>query len=175
MALILNIDTILSSHLYLCHISSSIFLPTTTMTNQPLITYPKPGLTKEEEQVDNKMISLQALRITNSLGFPMVFKAALELGVLDTIAATSNGMWPSASEIALGLPIKPTNPEAPLLLDRMLRLLVSHSILKCRIVETGENNRTEKTQRVYAVQPVCTFFLNRGDDSGSLMSLFMLH
>ncbi|KAL1210419.1 Indole glucosinolate O-methyltransferase 5 [Cardamine amara subsp. amara] len=84
-----------------------------------------------------------ALRITNTLAFPMVFKAALDLGVLDTIAAVGNGAWLSSSEIAIGLPTKPSNPEAPILLDRirMLRLLVSHSILKSRIVETGENDR----------------------------------
>ncbi|ESQ54020.1 hypothetical protein EUTSA_v10025490mg [Eutrema salsugineum] len=137
--------------------------------------YLQEPLTKEEEQVDEEMTSLQALRITMStLAFPMVFKAALELGVLDTIAAFGNNAWLSSSEIAFGLPTKPTSPEAPVLLDRMLRLLVSHSILKCRIVESGENDRTGKTQMVYAAGPVCTFFLNRGNDSGSLKSLFML-
>lgn len=147
------------------------------MTNhlqEPLSTYPKPGLTEEQEQVDEEMMSLQALRITNSLAFPMVFKAALELGVLDTIVAVDDGVWLSSSQIAFGLPTKPTNPEAPMLLDRMLRLLVSHSILKCRIVETGENDKYGKTQRVYAAEPVCTLFLNRGTNSGSLMSQFML-
>ncbi|XP_019091399.1 PREDICTED: indole glucosinolate O-methyltransferase 4-like [Camelina sativa] len=142
---------------------------------EPLTTYSKPGLTKEQEQVAEEMMSLQALRITNSLAFPMVFKAALELGVIDTIVAADDDVWLSPSEIAFALPTKPTNPEAPMLLDRMLRLLASHSILKCRIVETGENDRIRKTQRVYAAEPVCTFFLNRGDDSGSLMSLFKLH
>ncbi|KFK29765.1 hypothetical protein AALP_AA7G176100 [Arabis alpina] len=56
----------------------------------------------------------------------------------------------------------------------MLLLLANHSVLKCRVVETVENNQTGKTQRVYAAEPVCKLFLNRGDDSGSLMSLFML-
>jgi len=52
------------------------------MTNhhqESLTTYPKPGPTREQEQVDEEMMSMQmqALRITNSLAFPMVFKAAL--------------------------------------------------------------------------------------------------
>ncbi|XP_023634057.1 indole glucosinolate O-methyltransferase 1 [Capsella rubella] len=140
----------------------------------PLTTYPKPDLTKEQEQVDEEMMSLQALRITNSLAFPMVFKAALELGVLHTIVAVDDGVWLSSTEIAFALPTKPTNPEVPMLLDRMLRLLASHSILKCRIVASGENYRTRKTQRVYAAEPVCAFFVNRGINSGSLMSQFML-
>ncbi|CAA0405840.1 unnamed protein product [Arabidopsis thaliana] len=119
------------------------------MTNhhqESLTTYPKPGPTREQEQVDEEMMSMQMMN-KNSLAFPMVFKAALELGVLHTIVALEEGVWLSPSEIAFGLPTKPTNPEAPMLIDRMLRLLVSHSILKCRLVETGENNRTESTQR----------------------------
>ncbi|KAG7604054.1 O-methyltransferase domain [Arabidopsis thaliana x Arabidopsis arenosa] len=116
------------------------------MTNhhqESLTTYPKPGPTREQEQVDEEMMSMQmqALRITNSLAFPMVFKAALELGVLHTIVALEEGVWLSPSEIAFGLPTKPTNPEAPMLIDP---------------------------------EPVCAFFVNRGVNSGSLMSQFML-
>ncbi|KAF8103172.1 hypothetical protein N665_0188s0125 [Sinapis alba] len=148
------------------------------MANQlqkPLSTSPKPCLTKEEEQQDSQeMVALQAERIVYSLTFPMVFKAALELGVFDTMAAVEDGMWLSPSEIASRLPTKPTNSEAPMLLDRMMRLLASHSILKCRVVETGENNQTGKIERVYAAEPVCKFFLKDSDGSGSLSSLFLL-
>ncbi|XP_023643757.1 indole glucosinolate O-methyltransferase 4 isoform X2 [Capsella rubella] len=99
----------------------------------------------------------------------MVFKAALELGVIDTMAAVDEGVWLSSSEIALRLPTKPTNPQAPVLLDRMLALLVSHSILKCRmVVETG------KSERVYAAEPVCMFFSHYGGASGSFASLYMV-
>uniref|UniRef100_A0A1J3DNC0 Caffeic acid 3-O-methyltransferase n=1 Tax=Noccaea caerulescens TaxID=107243 RepID=A0A1J3DNC0_NOCCA len=150
------------------------------MANQlqkSVTTSPKPGLTKEEQhQVSEDMVGLQlqAERIVYSLTFPMVLKAALELGVIDTIASLEDGMWLSASELAFRLPTKPTNPEAPALLDRMMRLLVSHSILKCRLIETGENDQTRKTERVYAAEPVCKFFLKDSDGSGSLLSLFML-
>lgn len=141
-----------------------------------LTTSPKLGLIKEEERFEEDAVSLQAEKITHMMAFPMVFNAAIELGVIDTIAAVDDGVWLSPSEIALGLPTKPTNPEAPVLLDRMLVLLASHSVLKCRIVETGENGGigTGKTERVYAAEPVCRFFLNRGDGSGSLASVLML-
>ncbi|CAE5964464.1 unnamed protein product [Arabidopsis arenosa] len=147
------------------------------MTNHlqdSLTTYPKPVLTKEEQEIDEKMVSLQAESIVNTVAFPMVLKAAFELGVIDTIAAAGNDTWLSPYEIARSLPTKPTNPEAPVLLDRMLRLLVSHSILKCRMIETGENGRTGKIERVYAAEPVCKYFLRDNDGSGSLVSLFML-
>ncbi|EOA35284.1 hypothetical protein CARUB_v10020455mg [Capsella rubella] len=148
------------------------------MTNHlqdPLTTNSKPVLTKEEQEVDEKMVSLQAESIVNTVAFPMVLKAALELGVIDTIAAAGNGAWLSPSEIVVRLPTKPTNPEAPVLLDRMLRLLVSHSIFKCRMVEARENGRTGKINREYAAEPVCNFFLKGSEDgSGSLSSLFLL-
>ncbi|KAJ4874306.1 O-methyltransferase family protein [Raphanus sativus] len=139
------------------------------MANQllkPLTNSPKPALTKEEDS--EEMVALQAERMVYSLSFPMVFKAALELGVIDTLASVADGTWLSPSEIASRLPTKPTNPEAPMLLDRMLRLLASHSVFKCRVVETG------KTERVYAAEPVCKLFLKDSDGSGSLLSFFML-
>ncbi|CAD5317469.1 unnamed protein product [Arabidopsis thaliana] len=120
------------------------------------------------------MVSLQAESIVNTVAFPMVLKAAFELGVIDTIAAAGNDTWLSPCEIACSLPTKPTNPEAPVLLDRMLSLLVSHSILKCRMIETGENGRTGKIERVYAAEPVCKYFLRDSDGTGSLVPLFML-
>ncbi|KAL0826026.1 hypothetical protein Bca101_049703 [Brassica carinata] len=140
----------------------------------PLPNYPKPVLTKEEQEIDEKMVSLQAESIVNTVAFPMVLKAALELGVIDKIAAAGNNMWLSPYEIARSLPNKPTNPEAPVLLDRMLRLLVSHSILKCRMIECKENGRTGNMEMVYATEPVCKYFLKDSDGSGSLGSLFML-
>ncbi|EOA33960.1 hypothetical protein CARUB_v10021455mg [Capsella rubella] len=133
-----------------------------------------PSLIKETQEFDEEMVSLQAERILYIMSFPMVFKAALELGVIDMIATVNDGVWLSPSEIALGLPTKPTNPEAPVLLDRMLVLLASHSILKYRMVETVKNGGSVKIERVYAAEPVCKFFLNRGDGSGSLAPLFML-
>ncbi|KAL0876015.1 hypothetical protein Bca101_025720 [Brassica carinata] len=56
----------------------------------------------------------------------------------------------------------------------MMRLLANHSILKCRVVETGENVQTGKIERVYAAEPVCKFFLKDSDGTGSLRSLFIL-
>ncbi|KFK27033.1 hypothetical protein AALP_AA8G325300 [Arabis alpina] len=137
-------------------------------TNYPK---PKPGQTIEE-QVDEEA-SLLARRFSNAAAFPMVLKAALELGVIDTIATA--GLWFSPSEVALRLPIKPSNPEAPVLLDRMLRLLASYSVFKCRTVATEENSQTGNIGRVYAAEPVCKYLLNNNDGSGSFASLIMMN
>ncbi|KAG2253589.1 hypothetical protein Bca52824_083725 [Brassica carinata] len=88
--------------------------------------------------------SLQAESLVNTMAFLMVLKSALELGVIDTIASVEEGVWLSSSEIAFRLPTKPTNPEAPVLLERMLVLLASHSLLKYRMAGAGENGRTGK-------------------------------
>ncbi|KFK42146.1 hypothetical protein AALP_AA2G217200 [Arabis alpina] len=145
-----------------------------THLQEPITTCPEPALNKEDQEADERMVSLHAESIVNTVAFPMVLKAALELGVIDTIAAAGKDVWLSSYEITVSLPIKPMNPEASVLLDRMLRLLVSHSILKCRAIETGENGRAGITERVYAAEPVCKFFLKDSNGSGSLAALFLL-
>ncbi|KAH0916220.1 hypothetical protein HID58_030666 [Brassica napus] len=105
---------------------------------------------KENVQVvidDDNELGLMAVRLANAAAFPMVLKAALELGVFDTLYAAS--VFLSPSEIASRLPTTPRNPEAPALLDRMLRLLASYSVVKCGTVQA------EKDQRVYKAEPIC--------------------
>ncbi|KAH0874609.1 hypothetical protein HID58_071971 [Brassica napus] len=101
---------------------------------------------------DETELGLRAVRLANYITFPMVFKAAIELGVIDTLysaaRADMNGSssFLKPSEIATRLPTTPSNPEAPALLDRMLRLLASYSMVKCQILD-GE--------RVYKAEPIC--------------------
>ncbi|ESQ43115.1 hypothetical protein EUTSA_v10014001mg [Eutrema salsugineum] len=144
-------------------------VPTTTIYSKP-----KPGLIKEEQQVEEEA-SLLARRLSNAAAFPMVLKAAMELGVIDTLANIDDGLWLSPSEIALRLPTKPSNPKAPVLLDRMLRLLASYSILKCRNVVVEDSSQAKKIGRVYGAEPVCKFLLNSNDGSGSFAPLMMMN
>ncbi|CAH8351757.1 unnamed protein product [Eruca vesicaria subsp. sativa] len=112
---------------------------------------------------DDNELGLMAVRLANAAAFPMVLKAALELGVFDTLYAAS--VFLSPSEIASRLPTTPRNPEAPALLDRMLRLLASYSMVKCGTVQDG------KGERVYRAEPICRFFLKDNiQDIGSLAS-----
>ncbi|CAN6968727.1 unnamed protein product [Brassica oleracea var. botrytis] len=112
---------------------------------------------------DDNELGLMAVRIANAAAFPMVLKAALELGVFDTLYAAS--VFLSPSEIASRLPTAPRNPEAPALLDRMLRLLASYSMVKCGTDQAG------KGERVYRAEPICRFFLKDNiQDIGSLAS-----
>ena len=112
---------------------------------------------------DDNELGLMAVRLANAAAFPMVLKAALELGVFDTLYAAS--VFLSPSEIASRLPTTPRNPGAPVLLDRMLRLLASYSMVKCGMAQAG------KGERVYRAEPICRFFLKDNiQDIGSLAS-----
>ncbi|XP_023632747.1 indole glucosinolate O-methyltransferase 1 isoform X1 [Capsella rubella] len=116
---------------------------------------------------DDNQLGLMAVRLANAAAFPMVLKAALELGVFDTLYAESSttDSFLSSFEIASKLPNTPRNPEAPVLLDRMLRLLASYSMVKCGKVSE------ERGERVYRAEPICRFFLKDNiQEMGSLAS-----
>ncbi|XP_044480395.1 caffeic acid 3-O-methyltransferase-like [Mangifera indica] len=105
-----------------------------------------------------------AIRLANAAVLPMVMKSAIELNLIDIIFASGDGVFLSPSDIASMLPTK--NPDAPVLLDRMLRLLASYDILKCS-VRREENGQVK---RLYGVAPICKFFVNN-EDGGSGASL----
>ncbi|KAL9359112.1 hypothetical protein Peur_047235 [Populus x canadensis] len=89
----------------------------------------------------------------------MVLKSAIELDIIEIIfTASSEGGCAcisviSPAKIAARIPSK--NPDASVLLDRMLRLLASYDILKCStcIKENGE------VERAYSEGPTCKFLV----------------
>uniref|UniRef100_A0A803LV26 O-methyltransferase C-terminal domain-containing protein n=1 Tax=Chenopodium quinoa TaxID=63459 RepID=A0A803LV26_CHEQI len=84
----------------------------------------------------------------------MILKSAFELKILDIILDAREGACISTPEIAKKIGAK--NPNAPILLDRMLQLLASHSVLTCKL-QKGEKGGD---QRVYGPAPLCKFHLN---------------
>ncbi|KAK9270315.1 hypothetical protein L1049_025893 [Liquidambar formosana] len=116
---------------------------------------------KEEE------VGKLAIRLANTVILPMAIKSALELNILDIISAAGDGAFLSPSDISAQLPTN--NPAAPVLLDRLLRLLASHSILKCSL-QTGDHGHVE---RLYGMAPVSKF-LTRNQDGGSVGPLLLL-
>ena len=120
------------------------------------------------EGADEGDLGQLAVRLANSIVLPMALKSALELNIIEIMAAAGNGAFLSPSEIAAQVPAR--NPDAPLLLDWVLRLLASYSILRSslRTLENGE------VERLYGVGPICKF-LTRNSDGGSIAPLFLLH
>ena len=88
---------------------------------------------------------LYAMLLSSSHVFPMVIRAAIELNLFEIIARASPDAYMSLSEIASQLPT--LNPDAPYMLDRMLRLLASYSLLTCSM-RTCEDRSVERLYRV---------------------------
>ncbi|GAV71963.1 Methyltransf_2 domain-containing protein/Dimerisation domain-containing protein [Cephalotus follicularis] len=109
-----------------------------------------------------------AIRLAHLVALPMVLKSALELNLIDTIFTAGDGAFLSPSELASQLSTK--NPDAPVLLDRMLRRLASYDILKCSL-RAGENGEVERS---YGAGPLCKF-LAKNQDGGSVADFFLLH
>ncbi|KAA8520801.1 hypothetical protein F0562_014927 [Nyssa sinensis] len=115
----------------------------------------------EEEQCSN------AMQLVNSSVLPMVMQAAVELDLLEFIAKAGPGAQLSPSEIASQMPT--TIPGAPAMLDRILRLLASYSVLTCSVVDADDGH----PRRLYGLAPVAKYFV-RNEDGVSLGPLMAL-
>lgn len=111
---------------------------------------------------------MYAMQLASASVLPMALKAATELDVLEIIAKYGTGAQVSPSEIVSQLPTK--NPDAAIMLDRILRLLASYSILTCSL-KTNEDGRVE---RVYGLAPVCKFLV-RNQDGVSISALVLMN
>ncbi|XP_072078679.1 cathecol O-methyltransferase 1 isoform X2 [Arachis hypogaea] len=125
-------------------------------------------LPQDEEEVDVFLFSQMAWSIV----VPMVVRTTIELGVFDIIAKEGKGAKLSAKDIADH--IGSNNPEAASMLDRLLRLLASHSLLSCSVVKDPVESSNNLHQRLYSLSPVSKYFV--GDADGvSLGPSLLLH
>ncbi|XP_077249282.1 caffeic acid 3-O-methyltransferase-like [Tasmannia lanceolata] len=121
-----------------------------------------------EEAQEEEEPFMYAMQLTSASVLPMALKAAIELEVLEIIAKAGSGAKLSSSQIVSQLPTQ--NPNAPCMLDRILRLLASYSILTCSVV-THENG---KLQRLYGLAPVCKFLV-QNQEAGSVGPLLLMN
>ncbi|KAG0490248.1 hypothetical protein HPP92_007111 [Vanilla planifolia] len=101
---------------------------------------------------------LYAFQLVSFSALPMALKAAIELGLFVVIVRAGPGAHLSAAEIASLIPDAATaanNPQAPVMIDRILRLLASYSIFTCSLSAEGE--------RRYGAAPVCKFLAPNAD------------
>ncbi|XP_031253949.1 caffeic acid 3-O-methyltransferase-like [Pistacia vera] len=127
---------------------------------------------KQQQSINNtgNEDCLNAFMFSNLIAFPIVLKAAIELNLFAIMAKAGPGAHISASEIVSQLPTN--NPSAASMLDRMLRLLASHSMLKCSL-RTLEDGRVEK---LYALTPSSQLFVSNDDElSLSDVSILSYH
>ncbi|KAL6290600.1 hypothetical protein ACE6H2_008110 [Prunus campanulata] len=128
---------------------------------------PQDEITKEEEDES----FCYAIQLVGSSVLSMSLQSAIELGVFDIIAKEGPDSKLSSSEIAAKIGTK--NPEAPMMVDRILRLHTSHSVLHCSLVSANEdeNGGGSDFQRVYSLGPVSKYFVN--DEEGGSLGPFL--
>ncbi|CAA2970256.1 caffeic acid 3-O-methyltransferase-like [Olea europaea subsp. europaea] len=105
-----------------------------------------------------------ALQLVTSSALPMVLNTAMELNVFEILAKAGPSAQMSPREIASHMPT--TNADAPTMLDRMLRLLVSYSVLTCSVSDG---------QRHYGLAPVAKYFVQNEDGVSFCPSMSLLH
>lgn len=111
------------------------------------------GVSNDEEEAQ-----LFAMQLASASVLPMVLKTAIELDLLEIIGRGGEGALLSPSQIASQLSgLK--NPEAHVMLDRMLRLLASYSILTCSLDPLPDGS----VQRLYGLAPVSKFLIKNHD------------
>lgn len=116
--------------------------------------------TQLKDEEDESSFS-EAMNLSLSLLKPMVMQTASDLCVFEIIAKAGHGAKLSALEISSHFP-SCKNPDAPAMLDRLLRLLASHRVLE---------NSVEGGERVYGLAPVAKYFVP--DEDGVSLGPFM--
>lgn len=108
------------------------------------------------------------MQLASASVLPMVLKSAIELDLLELIKKAGPGAYLSPSELASQLPTQ--NPDAPVMLDRILRLLASYSVLNCTVKNLPDGG----VERLYGLAPVCKF-LTKNDDGVSMAALLLMN
>ncbi|CAM8894661.1 unnamed protein product [Rhodiola kirilowii] len=127
-----------------------------------------PNPKTEPSDIEDELAK-KAIRLANAVVLPMALKSAIELNVIKVLSRAGPEAFLTPSQIAVEIGAT-RNPNAPVLLDRVLSMLASYSVLKC-CGKTGEDGVVE---RAYGVSPICQFF-TEDEDGGSVTPLFLLH
>ena len=120
-------------------------------------------------QEDDEAAFAYAMQLNNTTALTMSLQSVAELGVFDAIQKAGPDAKVSAKEIASLVSCE--NPAAPAMLDRILALLASHSILHCTVVP--DEQRLGSFVRLYSMAPVAKYFA-RDSDGVSIAPLMAL-
>ncbi|OMO70072.1 hypothetical protein COLO4_28785 [Corchorus olitorius] len=121
------------------------------------------------EEDDEEAFSY-AFQVVESKALPMSLHTAMQLQVFEIMAKAGPDAKLSAKEIAAQLPSN-KNPEAPSMLDRILRVLATHSIVGCSLGDDEEEEGGGNPERLYSLTPVSKYYVRNGD--GVSLSPFM--
>lgn len=123
---------------------------------------------EEEEEEDALTFSMQMM---GSIVTPLALRSAIDLGVFDILAKAGEGAKLSAKDIAVQ--IGTNNPEAPTMLDRLLRLLATHSLLCCSVPQHPQG--VGLPQRLYSLSRGSKYFVTDADgvSLGPILALLL--
>ncbi|KAJ9171083.1 hypothetical protein P3X46_019131 [Hevea brasiliensis] len=110
-----------------------------------------------EEEGEEESFSY-AIQISMASVLPMVMQTAIDLGIFDIIAKAGPDAKLSAFDIAAQIS-SCQNPDAPMMLDRILRLLASHCVLGCSLSSNAQGTH----QRLYHLNYVSKYFVKNED------------
>ena len=116
-------------------------------------------LVRKHQQDDEGFLS--AMQMVSSTVLSMAMQSAVELGVFDVMAKAGEDAKLSAKEIANKISSK--NPEASIMLDRILRLLASHSVVDCSLVDDKAGKGSVEIIRLYSLTPMSRYFVTDVD------------
>ncbi|EPS64988.1 hypothetical protein M569_09791, partial [Genlisea aurea] len=111
---------------------------------------------------------LYALQLATAPVFPTVLKSAIDLDLLELIKKSGAGAFVSPAELAAQIPA--TYADAPAVLDRVLRVLACHDVLRCQVKALADGG----IERRYGLAPVCKF-LTKNEEGVSLVPLMDLN
>ncbi|XP_028801598.1 caffeic acid 3-O-methyltransferase 1-like [Neltuma alba] len=131
-----------------------------------------------DDESDEENSFSYAMQVAMSSVLPMALQTTIELGVFGVMAKAGAGAKLSANDIAHQLPMVCTNPDAPKMLDRLLGLLATHSLLRCSEEEEEEEGIGLGTRghrvRLYSLAPASKFFVADDDHAMSLGPLLAM-
>ncbi|KAJ8633497.1 hypothetical protein MRB53_026833 [Persea americana] len=122
----------------------------------------------------NDELGMYAMQLASTSTLPLALKVAIRLDVLEIIAKAGPGAHLSSAQIASHFPTH--NPDAPIILDHILGLLASYSVLTWSIIEGNDGS----PQRFYGLSPVCVSWQSLGKDvchlfrSATVLQLYCL-
>ncbi|KAH0659928.1 hypothetical protein KY289_028676 [Solanum tuberosum] len=114
---------------------------------------------------EEEMSTMKAMHLPCGLDLNMVLRAAMELDLFEIIAKSTTQKL-SSNEIASQIPTK--NPNASLVLERILRLLASQSFLTCNITKDDDGN----VHTSYNMTPLSQSLISNKD--GTSIAPFLL-
>jgi caffeic acid 3-O-methyltransferase len=102
-----------------------------------------------------------ALKLLGGFAVPFTIKAVIELGLMDQLLT---------AELVVQLPLP---AKVVTMVDRLLRFLASHSVVRCTTVVGTDGNTCRQS---YAASPVCKWFARNGvEDSVLPLGMIILN